>query len=76
MNIYTTDLKKTPANYVPLSPLTFLERAAYVYPDYPSIVHGEERFTWSETYSRCRQLASALHKRDIGLGDTVSIYGL
>ncbi|MBV7335250.1 acyl-CoA synthetase [Chloroflexi bacterium TSY] len=75
MNIYTTGLDKTPANYVPLSPLTFLERAAYVYPEHPSIIHGEERFTWSQTYARCRQLASALTKRGIGLGHTVSIMG-
>ncbi len=74
-NIYTTGLDKTPANYVPLSPLTFLERAASVYPKHTSIVHGSDRYTWAETYERARRLASALAKRGIGLGDTVSIMG-
>ncbi len=72
-NIYTTGLAKTPANYVPLSPLTFLERSASVYPDHLSVVHGALRYTWAESYARCRQLASALHQRGIGLGDTVSV---
>ncbi|MCB9147528.1 MAG: acyl-CoA synthetase [Caldilineaceae bacterium] len=72
---YGFGLDKTPANYVPLSPLTFLERAAYVYPDALSVVHGEQRYTWAQTYARCRQLASALSQRGIGLGDTVSIMG-
>ncbi|MEZ4708695.1 MAG: acyl-CoA synthetase [Caldilineaceae bacterium] len=72
---YSSGLDKTPANYVPLSPLTFLERAAYVYPHAPSIVHGDQRYNWAQTYARCRQLASALSQRGIGLGDTVSIMG-
>lgn len=67
-NIYSGGLGKTPANYVPLSPLTFLERAAYVYPQQPSIVHGDQRYTWAETYDRCRRLASALSKRRHWLG--------
>jgi len=73
--IYTTGLAKNPANYVPLSPLTFLERAASVYPQQTSIVHGDDRYTWAETYARARRLASALSKRGIGVGDTVSIMG-
>ena len=73
--IYSTGLDKNRANYVPLSPLTFVERAASVYPDHPSLIHGERRFTWAETYERCRRLASALSQRGIGLGDTVSIMG-
>lgn len=75
VNPYTVGLDKNPANYVPLSPLTFLERAAAVYPDHTSIVHGTLRYTWAETYERCRRLASALHKRGIGEGDTVAILG-
>ena len=74
-NIYADGLNKSPANYVPISPLTFLERAVSVYPENNSIVHGERRFTWAETYERCRRLASALSLRGIGLGDTVSIMG-
>jgi len=75
VNPYTVGLDKNPANYVPLSPLTFLERAAAVYPQHTSLVHGTLRYTWAETYERCRRLASALHKRGIGEGDTVAILG-
>ena len=71
--IYEAGLGKNQANYTPLSPLTFIERAASVYPDYVSVVHGETRFTWAETYARCRRLASALRSRGIGKNDTVSV---
>ncbi|HWM44440.1 MAG TPA: AMP-binding protein, partial [Burkholderiales bacterium] len=71
-NIYERDLDKNTANYAPLTPLSFLERAAYVYPDRVSVVHGAQRYTWKETYSRCRRLAGALTKRGIGVGDTVA----
>ncbi len=74
-NLYTTGLDKTAANYVPISPLTFVERAASVFPARTSIVHGADRYTWAETYTRCRRLASALTQLGIGLGDTVSIMG-
>ncbi len=73
VNIYERDLAKTAANYAPLTPLSFLERAAYVYPNQVSIIHGAQRFTWKETYARCRRLASALAKRGIGVGDTVAV---
>jgi fatty-acyl-CoA synthase len=73
VNIYERDLGKTAANYAPLTPLSFLERAAYVYPNKVSIIHGAQRFTWKETYARCRCLASALAKRGIGVGDTVAV---
>ena len=72
-HIYEAGLGKNQANYTPLSPLTFIERAASVYPDYVSVVHGETRFTWAETYARCRRLASALRNRGIGKNDTVSV---
>ncbi|MGB0385684.1 MAG: acyl-CoA synthetase [Ardenticatenaceae bacterium] len=75
-NPYTVGLDKNPANYVPLSPLSFLARAAYVYPDHPSVVHGDLRYTWAESYARIRRLASALQGRGIGEGDTVSLMGL
>ena len=56
-----------------LSPLTFLERAAFVYPDRLSVVHGAQRFTWKETYERCRRLAYALTTLGVGKNDTVSV---
>ena len=72
-NIFEQDLGKNPANYAPLTPLSFIERAAYVYPNQVSVVHGAQRYTWKETYARCRRLASALAKRGIGVGDTVAV---
>jgi fatty-acyl-CoA synthase len=69
---YDRDLDRTPANYAPLTPLSFLERAASVYPQRTSVVHGAERYTWSQTYERARRLASTLSKRGIGVGDTVA----
>ncbi|MDH4191517.1 MAG: acyl-CoA synthetase [Betaproteobacteria bacterium] len=71
-NPYEQDLGKTPANYAPLTPLSFLERAATVYPQRVSVIHGVRRFTWQETYARSRCLASVLAQRGIGLGDTVA----
>ena len=70
--IFDHNLDKNPANYAPLTPLSFLERSAYVYPQRVSVIHGEARFTWSQTYERCRRLASALSRRGIGVGDTVA----
>ena len=75
MTPYSFGLDKTPANYVPLSPLSFIERAAAFFPQHTSVVHGDRRYTWAETYTRCRRLASALHQRGIGVGDTVAIMG-
>jgi fatty-acyl-CoA synthase len=72
-NVFERDLAKNPANYAPLTPLSFLERAAFVYPNQVAIIHGTQRFTWKETYARCRRLASALAKRGIGVGDTVAV---
>ncbi len=72
LSIFEQDLPPTPANHVALSPLTFIERSAAVYPDYPAVVHGQTRRTWAETWTRCRQLASALEKRDIQPGQTVA----
>ena len=72
-NIYDADLDRCDANYVSLSPLSFLGRVARVYPDYPSVIHGGTRWTWRETAERCNRLASALTKRNIGPGDTVSV---
>jgi fatty-acyl-CoA synthase len=69
---YEQDLYRNPANYTPLTPLSFIERAASVYPKRTAVIHGARRFTWKETYARCRRLASALSQRGIGPGDTVS----
>ena len=70
---YDMGLAQNPANFVQLTPLTFIERAATVYPHHLAVVHGAVRRNWAETYTRCRQLASALSKRGIGLGDTVAV---
>ncbi|TVO55284.1 acyl-CoA synthetase [Denitromonas halophila] len=70
---YQNGLEKNPANYVSLSPLSFIERTAAVYPKRISVIHGARQFTWAETYTRCRQLASALRQRGIGEGDTVAV---
>lgn len=67
------DLQKNAANYMALTPLWFLDRAATVHPTRTSVVHGSTRYTWLQTYQRCRRLASALSKRSIGLGCTVAI---
>ncbi|CAN0855524.1 Acetate--CoA ligase CCL3 [Linum grandiflorum] len=67
------DLPKLPANYTSLTPLWFLERAATVHPTRPALVHGSQRYTWSQTYARCRRLASALSRHSISSGSTVAI---
>ncbi|MBE0615272.1 MAG: acyl-CoA synthetase [Burkholderiales bacterium] len=74
-NAFETDLDRSPANYAPLTPLSFIERAAYVYPERIAVVHGARRYTWKETYARSRRLASALAARGIGIGDTVAVMG-
>ncbi|MGB8338176.1 MAG: acyl-CoA synthetase [Burkholderiales bacterium] len=71
-NQYEIDLDKNPANYTPLSPLSFIARAAAVYPKHIASIHGERRITWADAYRRCRKLASALVARGIGKGDTVA----
>ena len=72
-NIFEQGLERNSANFTPITPLLFLERSAQVYPDRLAIVHGKLRQTWSQTYDRCRRLASALQKHGIGLGDTVAV---
>ncbi len=72
-NIYKQGLEKNAANYVPLSPLTFIARSAYIYPDRVSVIHGQRRYTWLETFNRARRLASALEARGIKEGDTVAV---
>jgi len=72
-NQYSTGLDKNPANYTPLSPLTFIERAASVYPHRCALIYGDKRQSWAQTYSRCRQLASALQRRGLQQDDTVAV---
>ena len=72
-NPFSQDLERNPANYAPLTPLPFIERAAGVYPDRLAVVHGPLRYTWKATYQRSRRLASALARRGIGSGDTVAV---
>jgi len=72
-SIYDQDLPRTGANFAPLTPLAFLERAAEVYPDRLAVVHGKLRQSWAQTYTRCRQLASALQRAGIGHQDTVAV---
>ncbi|MDA0998304.1 MAG: acyl-CoA synthetase [Proteobacteria bacterium] len=73
VNIYDIDLGQTPANFTPLSPLSFIRRTAAVYPSHTSVIHGQRRFTWRETYARCLRLAQALRKVGVGKGDTVAV---
>ena len=70
---YDADLEKNAANYQPLSPLTFLERSAKVYPNRTAVIHGSRSYDYAELYDRCRRLGSALEARGIGVGDTVAI---
>ena len=70
---YDTDLDRNPANFQPLTPLGFLERAAAVFPAHTAIIHGQLTRSYAEFYARTRRLASALAKRGIKRGDTVSV---
>ena len=72
-NIYDQHLDKNGANYQPLSPLSFLKRAAHVFPDKTAVIHGPLRRSYADYYARCRKLASALAAKGIGKGDTVAV---
>ncbi len=72
-SIYDQDLPQTPANFAPMSPLSFIERTAEVYPTRLAVVHGSLRQDWATTYRRCRQLASALSQAGVGKNDTVAV---
>ena len=73
LSIYDTDLDQVGANYVPLTPLSFLQRSSTVYPDKTAVIHGDQRYSYHEFAERCRRLASALAAHGIGCGDTVSV---
>jgi fatty-acyl-CoA synthase len=70
---YATGLDRNAANYTPLTPLSLIARTAYAYPDLLAVVHGARRYTWAQTYARCRRLASALVGAGVGPGDTVAV---
>ena len=72
-SIYEQNLNRLDANHVSQSPLSWIARAADIYPNNIAVIHGKREFTWSETFERCRKLAHALSKRGISKGDTVSI---
>jgi fatty-acyl-CoA synthase len=72
-NYYETNLEKNAANFVPLTPLSFIERAKDIYPDYSAIIYKDRAYTWLETYNRCQKFAGALEQHGVGIGDTVSI---
>src|SRR5688500_7670990 len=72
-SIFDQDLPRNPAHFAPLSPLSFIQRAAEVYPQRLAVIHGDLRRSWSEVYTRCRQLASALARHGVGKGDTVAV---
>ncbi len=72
MNAYDQGLERNPANFAALTPLSFIARTAYIWPQRTSVIHGKRRYTWGETYARARRLASALASRGIGRGDTVA----
>ena len=76
MSNYEQNLDKNDANFVPLTPLTFLERAKDIYPNYEALVYENRSYTWSDVYRRCTKFASALEKIGIGLGDTVSVMAM
>ena len=73
MSSFEKNLDKNPANFVPLTPLTFLERAKDIYPNYEALVYEDRKYTWLDIYKRCTQFASALEKIGIAKGDTVSV---
>ena len=72
MSDYDKNLEKNNANFVPLTPISFLERAKDIYPNYEALVYEDRKYTWSEIYKRCIKFASALEKIGIRKGDTVS----
>lgn len=72
-SIFEEGLQKSDANYVAQSPLSWIKRSANIFPERTSVIHGDRYFTWEKTFSRCRQLASALEKIGIKKGDTVAV---
>ena len=73
MNNFEQGMQRNDANFVPLTPLSFLDRIKDVYPDYEALIYQDRKYTWSQVYDRCTQFASALMKIGVGEGDVVSI---
>ena len=73
MNHFEQGMHKNDANFVPLTPLSFLDRIKDVYPDYEALIYGSRKYTWKQVYERCTQFASALTKIGVGEGDVVSV---
>src|SRR5882672_12528592 len=71
-NPYEPGLERNAANYTPLTPVSFLAKAAHVYPERTAVIHGAVRRTWREVYARSRRLASALARHGVKRGDTVA----
>ncbi|WP_312016651.1 AMP-binding protein, partial [Bradyrhizobium sp. BR 10261] len=71
-NPYDVGLDKCPANFLPLTPLSFLSRTAAVYPDLTSTIYGDRSFTWAQVHARCKRFASYLRRCGVGAGDTVA----
>ena len=72
-SIYEQGLDKNPANFSPITPLSFIEQTAKIYPNKTAVIHGSLTRTWAQTYARCRQLASALIQAGVSAGDTVAV---
>ena len=70
---YKIGLLKNKANFASLTPISFLERTASIFPNYTSIISENKKFTWKSTFARCKLFASSLQKKKIKIGDTVSI---
>jgi len=73
MNNFEQGMQRNDANFVPLTPLSFLDRIKDVYPDYEALIYQDRKYTWKQVYDRCIQFASALNKIGVGEGDVVSI---
>ncbi len=74
MTIEYDQLKTNKANFVPLTPLSFLQRTADIYPDQESLIYNDRRYTWAQTRARCTRIASSIAARGLGKNDTVSIF--
>ena len=73
MNSFEKNLEKNKANFVPLSPLTFLERTKEIYPNYEAVIYGKRKYSWKDVYKRCVSICQRISKIGIKKGDTVSI---
>ncbi len=72
-SMHEQNLDKVEANYFPLTPISFIKRSAAVYPEKTAVIHGDRSYSYAEFFERCRRLASALQRRGVGRGDTVSV---